>query len=88
MAVSSLLLWLDPDANDPDRTLESLAAQPHLTLGTPVQLRVPAVLDTPTIQQDIDTVAQLLALPGIAHVDVLGVFFDDTQTVSPGGSDV
>lgn len=83
MAVSSLLLWLDPGTLPPERTLETLARWPSLTLGTPVALRVPAVLDTPSLQEDIDAVGRLLGLPGIAHVDVVGVFFDDPEDVPP-----
>ncbi len=88
MAVSSLLLWLDPGTLPPERTLATLARWPSITLGTPVALRVPAVLDTPSLQEDIDAVGRLLALPGIAHVDVVGVFFDEPEAVPPpsGGS--
>lgn len=76
MAISSLLIHLDPSAKSPGKTIQSLTQWPNLTLGNPCQLRLPAVLDTPSPQHDSDAIASLLTIPGIAHIDVLTVFFD------------
>lgn len=84
MAISSLLIHLDPSAKKPSDTIQSLAQWPNLTLGSPCQLRLPAVLHTTSPRQDSDAIASLLNLTGIAHIDVLTVFFDQpSDDVSP-----
>lgn len=84
MAISSLLIHLEPHTQNPSETLQSLTHWPNLTVGIPCHLTLPAVLDTPSPSQDSEAIASLLNLPGIAHIDVLTVFFDHpTHDVSP-----
>lgn len=78
MPISALVITLRPTAHDRDAVLAELAREPYIELGQPEGQRVPAVSETPTLQEGRRLVERLLETAGVAHVDVLSVNFEDT----------
>jgi hypothetical protein len=83
MAISSLLITLDPAKVEPEQTVQALDDLTELTLGAHVDLHVPAVLDTPTPQEDRRAIERIGDLPGVAKVDVISIFLDDDTEAPP-----
>lgn len=83
MAISSLLITLDPATVEPEQTVQALNGLKQLTLGAFVDLHVPAVLDTPNPQEDRRAIARIGDLPGVAKVDVISIFLDDDTEAPP-----
>lgn len=83
MAISSLLITIDPTDAEPEQTVQALNALAQLTLGARVDLNVPAVLDTPSPQDDRKAIQRIGDLPGVAKVDVISIFLDDDMEAPP-----
>lgn len=83
MAISSLLITIDPTDIEPEQTVHALNAMAQLTLAARVDLRVPAVLDTPSPQDDRKAIQCIGDLPGVAKVDVISIFLDDDTEAPP-----
>jgi hypothetical protein len=89
MPISALVITLrrtisagdvfDRDVADRDAALAVLAGEPCIELGKPEGLRVPAVSETPTLDEGRRLVERLLSMDEVAHVDVLSVNFEDSE---------
>ncbi len=77
MPISSLVITLTDDQALADSACESLGARPEIELGRHVANRLAAVVDSADSEADRETWQWINALPGVAHVDVVFVHFDD-----------
>lgn len=69
----------DPCANAPSHAavIERIQQHPRFQVGTLEDNRLPVVIDTPDKQADKDCWAWLNSLPGVHHVDVAFIHFED-----------
>lgn len=81
MHISSLVVTAESDANA--RELSRLWAEGPLAAGCPVARYVPVVLTTETLRAARDVAESLFGIPGVADVQLLSWF--DEQTESIGG---
>jgi hypothetical protein len=75
MPISGLVLTLEHGSVL--HVAEKLAADPRLTLGTPESSWLPIAAETRTLSDGEDLVVELLRVPGVLHVDVVTVDFED-----------
>jgi nitrate reductase NapAB chaperone NapD len=71
MPISALVLTVDPEA--PGDLLAALAADPRLTVGEAVGVRIPVVAETATARGGAELVEELLRTDGVLHVVVVCV---------------
>ncbi len=76
MPVSALLITLKPPA---DQAAAELARDLRLTLGEAHGMRLPAVLETETLEEATSAFEELCARPSVRFVDVLTVDFSDLE---------
>lgn len=83
MAISGLVITLEPSAAAAERAVRALSADPRIALGQRIGWRVPLVAETPSPAADADLWAALLATPGVQAVDVTFVSVDPTPATEP-----
>lgn len=83
MPISGLVLTFDGDLNAMHPAISPLRRHPLIELGSPQGRRLPIVLDTPDKQTDQTVWSWLNQLPGIFHIDVAMVSFDEVPTPQP-----
>lgn len=76
MAISGLVITLEPSEAIAETALRSLRGDPRLSLGQRAGWRIPLVAETDSAAADADLWADLLATPGVRSVDVTFVSFD------------
>ena len=86
MAISGLVVILDDDADAAGRAIQSLAADPRLTVGERAGSRIPLVAETPSAEDDAALWSDLLATPGVKSVDVTFVSVDSPDDHEAGSS--
>ncbi len=79
MAISGIRLTLDPDPAARVQTLELLGSRSDVQLGPRVGQLIAAVLDTPGPEADRRALEELLSLPGVCHVDVVAIFYPESD---------
>lgn len=77
MPISALVITLKETWLEREHALAELAREPCIELGEAQGLRLPAVLETPTLEAGRRLVERVLSTAGVAHVDVLSVHFED-----------
>lgn len=82
MIVSALVLTLSEDPSVRARALEELGRHPCLSLGEPVDLRLPVVAETQDAGQGATLCDALGQWPGVARVDVVSIEIEE----EPDGS--
>lgn len=88
MPVSGVVVTFTHDAEARDRALAALRRDRSVELGRRDGVRIAAVLDTPSEDENRRLWQWLNALPGVCHVDVVFVSFDDEQPyAAPESSD-
>ncbi len=85
MPIGGLVLTLDPDPALRESILAALTADPRLTLGQPLGVRLPMVAETLTLDDGDALVRELSAAPGVLFVDVVSVDFSDREGEEPHG---
>lgn len=89
MAICGIVITLDSPAAEHAASLQQRARAQGiaLTLGNAAGARLPAVLETPAGDERPATVQQLfdalLALPGVAHVDLAYAHYDQQDAETP-----
>lgn len=89
MAICGIVITLEDPAAEHAATLQQRARAQGiaLTLGDTAGPRLPAVLETPLDDERPATVRQLfdalLALPGVAHVDLAYAHYDRQDAETP-----
>jgi hypothetical protein len=73
MTISALVVTLNPPCAE--EALAALARDPRLTLGEPVDARVPIVAETPTLRAGKELCRELELVPGVAFVSVVRIDF-------------
>lgn len=87
MPVSGLVITLAPPPDVPGasnglrdgstRVIEQIHLHPHLQVGPRQGQRLPVVLDTPDRETDKRCWLWLNGLPGVHHVDIAFIHFED-----------
>lgn len=85
MAVSGLVVTLAQDPALAEASLAALVRDARLTLGERFGRRLSLVAETPGPREDRQLCDDLRAMPGVVHVDVTFVGFDE-GTRTPGDS--
>ncbi|MCU0681549.1 MAG: hypothetical protein MUF34_04695 [Polyangiaceae bacterium] len=75
MPITSLVLTLDARELVRHHALARLVADARVELGTANGPHLPAVLDTASAREGAELLEELLATPGVLHIDVVGVDF-------------
>ena len=75
--ISGLVATLNTDAELAQSALQAIGLRPTLELGLQVGCRLPLVLETATPAESHDLTDWLGELPGIEHVDVAYVHWDE-----------
>lgn len=80
MPISGLVLTLEPSEAERARTLALIARDPRITLGpSESAIRVPAVIETRTVDDAERLFESLQATPGVVFVDVVSLDFSDLE---------
>ena len=82
MPIAALVLRALCPAAELPLVCDQLRLDPRLTLGELHGDRIPAVLDSASLQEGEEAVEALTRTPGIGHVDVVMIDFSDV-----GGSE-
>jgi len=77
MAICGIVVRLGQETAVHADALARLGQIPGLSLGAPTGLKVPAVLDTPSAEEDRAGLERIAALQGIEGVDLVCVHYDD-----------
>ncbi|HWO14951.1 MAG TPA: hypothetical protein VNN80_35855 [Polyangiaceae bacterium] len=80
MPISALVITLRRNVcagGEREPVLAGIAREACLELGKPEGARVPAVCETPTLEEGRRLVERLMSMEGVANVDVLSVDFED-----------
>ena len=77
MAICGIVVRLGRGAEVHVDALARLEQIPGLSLGAPAGHKVPAVLDTPSAEQDRASLEHIASLQGIEGVDLVCVHYDD-----------
>lgn len=83
MPTSGLIITLQPGAAPQASAVALLATRPELTLGAVSDRWLPAALETRDDAESREVHDWLLALPGVAFVDVVSVNFEPTLSLQP-----
>ena len=87
MTISGVILTLAEDPTLADEAMNWIHQAPELTVGHREGRRIAAVAETESPKADRRLWHTLQEQPGIAHVDITGVFFneddDDSATDAP-----
>lgn len=83
MPTSGLIITLQPEPATQANVLARLRARPELTLGELSQRWLPAALETHDDAESREVHDWLMALPGVAFVDVVSVNFELTLSLQP-----
>jgi len=78
MPVSGLVITVESRDESGERALRQIAADPAFTIGQREQARVAVVLDTPGRDADRSRWEWVRDLPGVTHVDVVFVHFEES----------
>ncbi len=78
MPVSGLVATVEPSA-DVEAVRLALGREPAVQLGKTDGRRIPLVVDTPDPQTDKRVWQRLNAVPGLLHLDVVFVGFDEDR---------
>jgi len=86
MPVSGLVVTLTPPPPQGgegvdllDETVRLIRNHPNFQIGEPVNRRLPVVVDTPDTETDKQCWRWLNDLPGVYHVDVAFIHFEDPE---------
>ena len=82
MPISGLVITLDSDESAAQRVSDDIRARSSFELGERQSHRLPAVLETPDRAADKREWEWLNALPGVMHVDVVFIHFDQPDSDS------
>lgn len=93
MPISGLAITLSGDPVAGREALEAMRTHEALMPGELIGSRLPVVVETPDSEQDREVWDWLHALPGVVHVDVVYVHFDEAsgvpdRTPAETGSDI
>ncbi len=81
--ISGLVATLTADATLADSALQAIAQHPALESGSQEGRRLPLVLETATPDESHALGDWLVELPGVEHVDVAFVHWDDDLATVP-----
>lgn len=86
--VSALVLTLSEDPSVRARVLDDLRRHPRLSLGEPVERRLPVVAETDDAGQGASLCEELGEWPGVVRVDVVSIEIDEEsdQGAAPWGA--
>ncbi len=84
MPISALVITLENAPADVEQALQTLRAHRLLTVGEPLEGRVPVVAEPSSLEEGERLHRWLLTLPQVVHVDVIGVHWDDTEEAASG----
>lgn len=76
MPISGLSIVLSPDAQHAEQARAAMGADPRLELGEQNGSRLAVVSETQSTEEDKQLWNWLWDLPGVAHVDVAFIHFD------------
>lgn len=82
MPISALVITLrytPSERAEHAAVLAMLASDPYVELGEPHGVRVPAVCETPTLEEGRQLFERLRRTVGVVNVDVLSIDFEDEQ---------
>ena len=77
MAISGIVITLSDDPDQQTQTMAKLAADPRLELGQAKGNQLPAVLCTPSVDDDQHAFDVISAVEGVVCVSIAVVHFDD-----------
>ena len=80
--ISGLVVHLSLDANLAATAIEALRSDPAIQLGERFGCRLPLILDTQGSEAAQLKTDLLLSIPGVVHVDVTFVHFEEQADVS------
>lgn len=83
MPVNGLLVKLSMDPRLADAALARISERPEVMLGDARERWQPLVVDSPDVRTSHDFHEWLEAMPGIEHVDVIYVGFDEPTPTEP-----
>jgi nitrate reductase NapAB chaperone NapD len=87
MLISGLVITLSQQAQAAEQAVEAIAGHSRISLDGPATgSRLAAVLDTPDRQTDLTVWEWLWDLPGVVHVDVVFIHFEDIEANIAGQS--
>ncbi len=86
MAISGIVIDLEPDTKRRAEALERLAAMPQLELGPTGGRRVPAVMDTETVKEARACWDAIMASPGVEGIELVYVHYEDETVRSREGT--
>ncbi len=77
MPVLSAVLTMSPDPRTRAELLRTLALDPRLSLGDPVEDRLPLVLESASREEDRQLWDQVAHSPGVVHCELAYADFSD-----------
>ncbi len=77
MAISGIVINLEPDAKRQEEAVKRLSEMPQLELGSRNGRRVPAVMDTRSVKASRACWDDIMALPGVEGIDLIYVNYED-----------
>lgn len=80
MPVSGLIVTLDRAPDVADAAVRAIAQRDDLTLGQRAGVKLPLVSDTADKTHDKALWSWLQRLPGVVHVDVVMIHFDESSS--------
>lgn len=83
MPTSGLIITLQPGSATQADAVGRLRARPELTLGEVSDRWLPVALETRDDAESREVYDWLMALPGVAFVDVVSVNFEPTPSLQP-----
>lgn len=86
MPTSGLIITLQPEPAAQATVVARLRTRPELTLGELSQRWLPVALETRDDDESREVHDWLMALPGVAFVDVVSVNFESASTPSASAS--
>jgi hypothetical protein len=78
-----LVISMATEGRTADEAAAAIAGRPEFRVGSRQGQRLPAVLDTPDAETDRRCWRWLRGLPGVAHVDVVFIHFEDARPATP-----
>lgn len=87
MAISGVVLTLNPDPEVRRVCIEALANEPSLTLGEEQGDRLAAVIDTPTIREGYRAWDRIAQVEGVLLLEMVCVDYEDETAESAEASE-
>lgn len=84
--VSALVLTLSEEPSVRARVLDDLSRHPRLSIGEPVDRRLPVVAETDDAGQGAALCEALGEWPGVVRVDVVSIEIDEDAGEAPWGA--